>query len=410
MSPVEATKLPESTPAAEMERSIRDIEAWLTQAMLGGIKFGELFSEFSRRIDETLFPLLRSHVTMRQIHPFIDHTDLTWYRGGIVNTNSQPRPEGDRLIWTKSPLYHMVENFTPEARYDLTDPDTIGLFPIFSDFQEMGVTDYIAFLVPFGDIEVATRRSDGVVTSWATDRTGGFSDAEITVLRRLMSLFSVGARIHKLDTTLDDALAAYLGPIAGQQVLDGKNQRGDGDVIQAVIWICDLRGSSELADTLTMPDYLALLNQFFECMADAVMAEGGEILKFMGDGFLAIFPTTHGEGLPVAAKSALRAAQEAERTLSALTTDAKDLNYGIGIHHGDVMFGNIGAQERLDFSVIGPAVNMTSRIQDLTKSLGVQLLVSADIADKIDIPWRRFDNQTVPGLQASIDVLTPENG
>ncbi|MCR9214342.1 MAG: adenylate/guanylate cyclase domain-containing protein [Proteobacteria bacterium] len=404
---MEAASFSENTAPADKEQSIREIEAWLTQALLGEIQFGKLFSEFSKRIDETLFPVLRSHVTMRQIHPYIDHTDLTWYRGGIINTNSQPRPDRDRLIWTQSPLFHMVENFIPEARYDLTDPEVVGLFPIFTDFQEMGITDYIAFLIPFGDIEVATKRSDGVVTSWATDREGGFTEAELDILRRLVSLFSVGSRIHKLDTTLDDSLAAYLGPIAGQQVLDGKNQRGDGDVIQAVIWICDLRGSSELADTLAMPEYLALLNQFFESMANAVMAENGEILKFMGDGFLAIFPTSHGEGLADAANRALRAAINGDQALSSLASDAKNLKYGIGIHHGDVMFGNIGAQERLDFSVIGPAVNMTSRIQDLTKALGVSLLVSTDIADKIDTPWRRFENQSVPGLQAPIDVLTP---
>lgn len=407
MTAPDTAQLSERADPADLESSVREIETWLTQAIVGDIKMAELFSEFSRRIDDSLFPLLRSHVTMNQIHPYIHHTDLTWYRGGLVNRNSQPRPEGERLIWTRSPLYHMVENFIPEARYDMTDPEVIGQFPIFADFQEIGVTDYIAFLVPFGDYKTAVKRSDGVVSSWATDRPGGFSEPEIALLRRLNGLFSAASRLHKLETTLNDTLAAYLGPIAGQQVLDGKNQRGDGDVIQAVIWICDLRGSSELADSLAMSDYLSLLNQFFECMANAVMTEKGEILKFMGDGFLAIFPIAEDGDLPAAATRALRAAEDGQKNLHALASEASDLKYGIGIHHGDVMFGNIGAQERLDFSVIGPAVNMASRIQDLTKSLGVPLLVSAEIADRIDRPWQRFDKQAVPGLQALIDVMTP---
>ena len=406
MKPLMATdRLPD---ADNLEGSIREIENWLIHEMLGGNSFLEIFSELSRRIDDTLFPLLRSHVTMRQIHPFIDHTDHTWYRNQELNSNSQPRPEeGERLIWTQSPLYHMVENFTPEARHDLTRSDVVSLFPIFSEFSERGGTDYIAFLFPFGEIEVSARRSDGVLSSWVTDKEDGFTEQEVDILRRLVTQFSVAAKLHKREETLDDVLAAYMGPLAGHQVLEGKNQRGDGEIIQAVIWICDLRGSSGLADKMEMHAYLSLLNQFFEAMTDAVMTEGGEVLKFMGDGFLAIFPTTNGLSISQAAQQAVRAAQGGGKALSSLQSEARNLGYGIGIHHGDVMFGNIGAQERLDFSVIGPAVNKASRLQDLTKALDVRILVSQDIADQIDISWKMFPAQHIPGLEKPIDVLTP---
>ncbi|PHQ66195.1 MAG: hypothetical protein COB93_12240 [Sneathiella sp.] len=390
-----------------LESGIRDIEIWLTGQMLGHMDFLSLFSELSQRIDKTLFPLLRSHVTMRQIHPFIDHTDHTWYRDQALNSNSQPRPEGERLIWVKSPLYHMVENFIPEMRYDLTRPENVNLFPIFSEFAEKGATDYIAFLFPFGDIATAKKRSDGALSSWATDKEGGFTEQDVNVLRRLVSLFSVSARLHKREQTLDDVLAAYMGPLAGQQVMDGKNQRGDGEIIQAVIWICDLRGSSSLADKMEMPDYLALLNQFFEVMANAVMNEGGEVLKFMGDGFLAIFPTSKDNAISEAAAQAVTAAQRGGEALASLKTEARKLGYGIGIHHGDVMFGNIGARERLDFSVIGPAVNKASRLQDLTKALDVRILVSKAVAEQVNIPWHKYPAQKIPGLDEPIDVLTP---
>ena len=375
--------------------------------MLGEMKLIETFSEFSKQVDLNLFPLLRSHVTMRQLHPFIDHTDHTWYRDGELNTNSQPRAGAERLIWTRSPLYYMVEKSLPEMRFDLTDPKIVQLFPIFSDFKEIGATDYIAFLMPFGNFDTALKRGDGVISSWVTDKTGGFTEEDKENLRRLIPLFAAAARITKREETLTDVLGAYLGPLASKKILDGKNQRGDGDVTDAVIWICDLRSSSALADSMEMPAYLALLNQFFESLAEAVMEQGGEVLKFMGDGFLAIFPTEGTSTISEAAQRALDAALEGGKALKEHPSKARDLRYGIGIHHGSVMFGNIGATERLDFSVIGPAVNMTSRLQDLTKELGVNILVSTNIAQKIAVEWQKYPPQKIPGLKDPIDVFSP---
>ncbi|MEH6545070.1 MAG: adenylate/guanylate cyclase domain-containing protein [Sneathiella sp.] len=398
---------PSPSDQALFEKNIKSTEQWLTQQMLGEMKLTETFSEFSKQIDQNLFPLLRSHVTMRQLHPFIDHTDHTWYRDGEVNTNSQPRAEAERLIWTRSPLYYMVEKSLPEMRFDLTDSKNVQLFPIFSDFKEMGATDYIAFLTPFGNFDTALKRSDGVISSWVTDKAGGFTEDDKETLRRLVPLFAAAARISKREETLTDILGAYLGPLASEKILDGKNQRGDGDVTDAVIWICDLRSSSTLADSMEMPAYLALLNQFFECLAEAVMEQDGEVLKFMGDGFLAIFPTESKSTIGQAAQRALDAALEGGKALKEHPSQARDLQYGVGIHHGAVMFGNIGATERLDFSVIGPAVNMTSRLQDLTKELGVQILVSTEIAEKVTVEWQKYPQQRIPGLKDAIDVYSP---
>lgn len=394
-------------PERSNEQKIQAIEQWLVHTMLGDISIIDIFSEFSERINNTLFPLLRSHISMREIHPFIDHTDYTWFRGVGISKNSEPRPEAERLRWTTSPLFHMVTSFMPEMHCDLTDPEEISRFPIFSEFEAIGATDYVGFLMPFDNLEIAKMRMDGMVSSWLTDRQGGFTDSEIVSLRRLVALFSAVARIYKRERTLEDVLSAYLGPLAGEQILAGKNQRGDGDVIQAVIWICDLRNSSSLADKLPMSEYLTLLNQFFESMAEAVMAERGEVLKFMGDGFLAIFPTSSESDITNAVERSLKAAKMGKKTLADHPSGAKDLKYGIGIHHGDVMFGNIGAKERLDFSVIGPAVNMASRLQDLTKELDVDLLISAALANRIMEPWRDFPPQTIAGLKSPVEVKSP---
>ncbi|TNE34943.1 MAG: adenylate/guanylate cyclase domain-containing protein, partial [Alphaproteobacteria bacterium] len=338
--------------------------------------------------------------------PFIEHSDHTWNRGGMINSNSQPRNPVMSAGWQRSPLRPMITNSIPETRYDLTNPDEVAKFPLFSDFQARGGTDYIAFLNPFGDLETASRHYDGVMSSWLTDRKGGFETRDIAALRHLVTRFAAISRLYKREQALSDVLDTYLGPLAATQVLDGKHQRGDGEKIEAVIWICDLRGSSALADAMEKPAYLALLNQFFECLTDAVMLEGGEVLKYMGDGFLAIFPTNDGLSIPEAGAAAVRAAQNGAQNLAALHSKAGRLQFGVGIHHGDVMFGNIGAKTRLDFSVIGPAVNTASRLQDLTKVLKTGILVSDCVARHVDIGWHEFP-QKVPGLKGPVTVLTP---
>lgn len=393
--------------SSDFDLATRQVENWIVQRMFEDISLTEIFSELSEKIDQTLFPLVRAHVTMRQMHPFIDHTDHTWNRTGEFLTNSRPRAPVAEPNWTQSPLFYMIENIIEEYRCDLSNDEVVHRFPIFTEFKAIGGTDYLAILTPFGNQETAIKQQDGIISSWLTDRQGGFTDREIRALKRLIKLFHATARIFKREQTLQDVLSAYLGPAAARQVMEGKNQRGDGDVIQAVIWICDLRGSSTLADQMEMAEYLTLVNQFFESMAEAVMAEGGEVLKFMGDGFLAIFPTSDRIAISEAAQKALNAARRGRDALVHHPSDASKLKFGVGIHHGDVMFGNIGATERLDFSVIGPAVNMASRLQDLTKTLDASLLVSSEIADHLLIDWQRFPQQTVPGLKDPIDVFTP---
>jgi adenylate cyclase len=396
-----------ATKTSDFDLAVRQVENWIVQRMFEDISLTDVFTELSQKIDRTLFPLVRSHVTMRQMHPFIDHTDHTWNRTGELLTNSRPRTQVAEPNWTQSPLFYMIENVIDEYRCDLTSDEVVRRFPIFTEFKAIGGTDYLAILTPFGNQETAIKQQDGIISSWLTDRKDGFTDREIRALKRLVNLFHATARIFKREQTLQDVLSAYLGPVAARQVMEGKNQRGDGDVIQAVIWICDLRGSSALADQMEMAEYLTLVNQFFESMAEAVMAEGGEVLKFMGDGFLAIFPTSDRAGIADAAQRALKAARDGAASLARHPSEASKLQFGVGIHHGDVMFGNIGATERLDFSVIGPAVNMASRLQDLTKTLDASLLVSSAIADHLPIDWRRFPQQSVPGLKDPIDAFTP---
>ncbi|MBL4907057.1 MAG: adenylate/guanylate cyclase domain-containing protein [Sneathiella sp.] len=207
---------------------------------------------------------------------------------------------------------------------------------------------------------------------------------------------------------MDNILTAYLGKTPSEEILKGATQRGDGSTTRAVIWICDLRKSTELAFKLNEKTYLSLLNKFLEYMANTVFENNGEILKFLGDGFLAIFPASDECQEEQAALNAVNAALQAEVNFD--RTFEKDglSGFGIGIHLGNVMFGNIGTPERLDFSVIGPAVNIASRLQDLTKTLPSSILVSEDIASKIDTSFICHSNQVIRGSNLVMDVFSPK--
>ena len=216
----------------------------------------------------------------------------------------------------------------------------------------------------------------GVIGSWLTDRPGGFTDNEVRALLRIQSRLAVTFKVLIKSQIADNILNTYLGPDAGRQVLSGQIQRGDYESIHSVIWYSDMRNSTPLADTLSPEDFFAMVNGYFDCTAGAVIESGGEVLRFIGDAVLAIFPIRKGNLTEKqACQKAMRAMREAERRVRRLNTerarnDQPLVEYGLGLHVGDVMYGNIGVPERLEFSVIGPAANETARLESLTKEIG----------------------------------------
>lgn len=386
------------------------IDDWLTKKTLGEMDsegFLSLFTEFCARINNTLFPVFRCHITMHTLHTFFDHNDFTWYRTGQLTENALPRSNALRDMWTKSPLFPMLEKLLPELRLDMQDPENIEKYPIFEELSHHHVTDYFAMLIPFGDIDRGLKSKDGIMISWITDCETGFTKPHIETLRYLTNRFAVAAKIFKREQTLDNVLNAYLGRWPSEQILGGATQRGDGATIKAALWICDLRKSTELAFNLNEQEYLSLLNRFFEYMVNIVHKHNGEVLKFLGDGFLAIFSAENEDQEIKAAHLSVNAALDAERGfVDAFGQDNLE-GFGIGIHLGNVMFGNIGSAERLDFSVTGSAVNITSRLQDLTKSLATPIIVSENIATKVDIPYTRYPNEEIRGSNLKMDVFSP---
>jgi adenylate cyclase len=247
-----------------------------------------------------------------------------------------------------------------------------------------------------------------MVGSWATDRPSGFSDGDISALLRIQQNLGIAAKVRIKDLISRNVVSTYLGPNAGLRVLSGAIARGDGEAIHAAVWFSDLRNSTGLAERLSPQDYLDALNAYFECTAGSVMQHGGEVLVMIGDAVMAIFPTEP-IGISAACDAALAAAEEAERRLIELNAKrAEPLDFGVGLHVGDLIFGNIGVPERLQFTVVGPAANEVARVQALTKTLGRRILASRDFAGHVDAEWDSLGAHRLQGITDAREVFAPK--
>jgi adenylate cyclase len=247
--------------------------------------------------------------------------------------------------------------------------------------------------------------------TFMTDRPSGFTDADIKKFHRLLDYMApiVESRIgNRLSTTL---LETYLGRIVGEQILDGLIKRGDGREINAVLWFSDLRDFTGLNERLAPSDLLELLNNYLQLVGDALSAHGGEILKFIGDGVMAYFPADDALFLPYVTNSAISAARrlmsDIESANEARAAGGLDpVRFGIGLHVGPVTFGNVGTEDRLDFTVIGPAVNRASRLEGLTKVLQVPVLASAEFNAVSTVPLKSLGMHTLRGVPEPVEVFT----
>jgi adenylate cyclase len=258
----------------------------------------------------------------------------------------------------------------------LAAADCAADFPILGEFRAEGITDYLASPLHFtnGEIHVAT---------WTTRQPGGFTDGQLAGIEAVVAPLARLTEIYALRRTASNLLDAYVGHQAGERILAGQIRRGDSETIHAAIWLSDMRGFTALADALPPPTLIELLNRYFDCQVPAITGHGGEILKFIGDGLLAIFPIG---GSPAAACEAALAAAREIRTriadddnLAALGSNGRS-RFGVALHLGEVLFGNIGGGNRLDFTCIGPGVNLAARIEKLTGETGHPILTSAEFA------------------------------
>ena len=394
---------------------IDEIADWLMSEALGESEVQNLFEGCCNRLGAAGLPLWRARLTYPTLHPLHAAIWLVWRRdkemGGFESQIGYSNADED---YRKSPFFHMTETRIPFLRRRLVGEQAIVDFPVLAEFRDQGATDYLAFLMPFGHFAYEGTMINGIITSWATDRPSGFSASDVQSLQRIEKRLAVTCRVMIERQITGNILSTYLGTDAGEQVLKGQIKRGDGETIHAVVWYSDLRNSTHLADTMPPKDFLKLLNTYFECTAGAVLAHKGEVLRFVGDAVLAIFPIRDKNTTsPQACSAAVDAARDALDRLAAVRHEFKEgstISFGIGLHVGDVMFGNIGVPERLEISVIGPAANEVTRLEHLCKTYDRRVLVSAEFAQHVPIHWESLGAHNLRGVGEPIEVFAlPEN-
>lgn len=290
------------------------------------------------------------------------------------------RSDEDLGRWQRSPFFRLEATGETLLRRRLNQ-ESRSEFSIFPEFIAAGMTDYVALLNRFAT-EKIIGNMDGVYSSWTTDAPAGFRDAEVDEICRLMPLLALTIKAVSLTRIAETLVETYLGRDAGRRVLQGRIARGIADRIEAVLWFSDLRGYTRISDTSDPEAIIPLLNGYADAIISAIHEHGGDVLKLMGDGILAIFTV---ENRSRAGNAALAAADAARRNLAGLNRQRVESNLPaaelyLGLHIGEVFYGNIGSKERLDFTVVGPAVNEVSRIASLCRSVDQPLLVSSAFA------------------------------
>ena len=372
---------------------------WLVNGTHEERYLDRIFLELCRRLGGAGLPLLRAVVILQIDNPQWSGVRVLWRRGADgVEAHLSDFDAKLGASYLVSPTRDIHEG-APEIRARLwdADPDE-DAYPLYADLRAEGVTDYVAWPLLF----TQGRRN---VVAFATDRPGGFADGDIGLLVDLVPVLAAVADVRVKNRLARTLLDTYVGPHAGEAILNGATRRGTGFTVEAAIVVVDLRGFTAISDLWPRDDVIALLNDYFDALSEPIERHGGEILKFMGDGLLAIFPDD--------AQAAIGAVADVRAAMAALNArrvaGGRDaLGYGVGVNYGDVMYGNIGSRTRLDFTVIGPAVNVASRLETLTKEVGVSALFSGAFVERTrcGAALKRLGSYPLRGVGQPLDVYT----
>jgi adenylate cyclase len=365
----------------DREMSFDQVARWLLEQPEHERTPEELIEQLAEQLCAAGLPLWRLATTLIAFDPVTLGTDLWWIRG---QGSRRVQLDYDVLRlphYTHSPVAHAIETGT-ELRCRLDLPDDQLPFALLRELKATGATDFFILPLWIGDALTSAHfrhvvRHRRTWISFASDAPDGFSDVQIEALRSLAPALAMRLALETSKVSARSLLRAYLGANAAERVLEGAFQRGSSQGIRAVIWYCDMRGFTSLSDAAPPAEVVSALDRYFDCVATPVEANGGEVLKFVGDAVLAIFQLDDG-GARDACRRGVVAARQALENLAALRGEpgAPRLSCGIALHVGDVYYGNIGTRNRLDFTVIGAAVNEVCRVEGLTRSLGVDVLLT----------------------------------
>lgn len=360
-----------------------------------------------RLVDEGM-PLIRVNVGVGMLHPEMLAAIYNWDRGDRFVRRSEVRHGIEKTdIYLDSP-FRLLNEGQPSVRRRLTGPAADLDFPILEEIRDGGATDYLALGLP---------RSDGEANrcSFSVDRPGGFSDREIERLIALRPILAVIAELQARARMTRTLLGLYLGPDAGPRVYNGEIKRGEGATIRSVLWISDLRGFTKLSEGLPLESLTAVLNDYFDAMIGPIHSQGGEVLKMIGDGVLACFRIENEDDVPEICERALGAAELAMANMSILNRRRRregkpPLECGIGLHVGDAIYGNVGTRDRLDFTVIGPAVNLCARLESLAGKLGKPIICSAEFAASSSVPMNSVGSHEMKNVEGLVEAFALGEG
>ena len=384
---------------------VQAVIAWLVDGARTARQPEDVLAELCERLLACGLPLQRVAVFVRTLHPDVMGRRFLWRHGEGVAVSEAPYGLMETDSYRRNPVPVVFRTAAPIRRH-LADPACPDDYAILAEMRAEGVTDYLVQPLLFANGEVHA-------VSWTTTRPGGFTADHVAALEAIRAPFARLAEIYGLRRLATNLLDTYVGRGAGERILQGRIRRGDIERIAAVILLSDLRDFTAQSNRLSGEAVIALLNGYFDCLVPGIAAHGGEVLKFLGDGLLGIFPVAADPA--VACRDALAAADEARAALQEGNAERSargepELRFGLALHLGEVLYGNIGSAGRLDFTTIGPAVNLTARLENLARDLGRDIVASAAFARHCPDALTSLGSFRLRGFRDPQEVFAPAEG
>jgi len=386
---------------------IADAIDWILQHGTAHDDLGGLLAGVCERLVTAGVPLWRGSLDIPTIDPSWRAMAHKWWRDRPFSVEALPHGPEQEGIFRESVIYHVLSSGRTTCRWRIENGEGVAQFGLLRSLREEGGTDYLLKLVPFGQ---SRTRVTGVALSLATKRTGGFSDEDVEALEGLVPALGLAAYRISLALTASESLSVYLGASTARRVLAGEIRRGEGETIAAAILFADLKGFTAFSERQEALRVVGWLNEHFEAIGLAVAAHGGEILKFMGDGLLAVFPVVDVDARPcLVCEQALAAAVDARAANQAVNArraaeGEPELDVDLALHFGEVVYGNVGASRRLDFTVIGRAVNETCRMERLCDEIGRNIVLSQAFARRCASPTAEVGTFALRGIEGARTV------
>ncbi|KQT64252.1 MULTISPECIES: adenylate/guanylate cyclase domain-containing protein [unclassified Aureimonas] len=378
------------------------------------------FQQLCVRLQAIGVPVARARLTWPTLHPLFRAETVLWRQGEQTEFQQFNHQEDRSEAWSLSPIAWMLENDVTVLRRRMTGREPLLDFPLVEELHAEGYTDFVAIRTALSDGAPELDRGSpnfGIYVTWTTERPQGFTDEDIDALQRVQRAFAVACKSAIQPQMTANITNTYLGPTVSREVLAGQIQLGSGSRTHALVWYSDLRNSLHYSETLDEAAYLELINQYFGVAATAAIDEGGEVLAFIGDAVLAIFPIAPSDSPVIDPQAILEATEAATRASRSALAAGEALNveraksglgpirFGIAMNIGDVRFGNIGTPRRLSFSVIGATVNEVARIEKLTKVLGASVLATEAVAAGDPEAWTPIGEHLLVGRQDAMPLF-----